>query len=67
MREVQKALHCTGELTIQDAINQVEIVNMAAEGIQQAMKNPLQTILDEHCQETANLVEENSSMQKKIR
>eukprot|EP00957_Ditylum_brightwellii_P211860 15366685-Ditylum_brightwellii.AAC.1 len=64
MREAQKVLHCTGELTIQDAINQMEIVNMVVEGIQQAMKNPPQTILDEHYQETANLLEENSTMQK---
>eukprot|EP00957_Ditylum_brightwellii_P020564 1550453-Ditylum_brightwellii.AAC.1 len=34
MREAQKGLRCTGELTVQDAINQVEIVNMVAEGIQ---------------------------------
>eukprot|EP00957_Ditylum_brightwellii_P073125 5558020-Ditylum_brightwellii.AAC.2 len=38
MRDAQKALHCTGEFTVQDAISQVEIVNMVAEGIQQAMK-----------------------------
>eukprot|EP00957_Ditylum_brightwellii_P062761 4763247-Ditylum_brightwellii.AAC.1 len=59
MREAQKALRHTGELTTQDAINQVEIINMVAEGIQQAMKNPPTSILDEHCQETANLAEEN--------
>eukprot|EP00957_Ditylum_brightwellii_P074492 5660184-Ditylum_brightwellii.AAC.1 len=39
---------------------------MVAEGIQQAMKNPPQTILDEHRQETVNLVEESSNMQKKL-
>ena len=66
MREAQKALQCTGELTVQDAINQVEIVNMVAEGIQQAMKNPPTSIIDEHRQETANLVEENTAMQKKL-
>eukprot|EP00957_Ditylum_brightwellii_P123615 9424630-Ditylum_brightwellii.AAC.1 len=66
MKEAQEALHCTDELTVQDDINQVEIMNMVAEGIQQAAKNPPQTILDEHRQKTANLVEENSNMQKKI-
>eukprot|EP00957_Ditylum_brightwellii_P047841 3634186-Ditylum_brightwellii.AAC.1 len=66
MREAQKALRCTGELTVQDAINQVEIINMMAEGIQQAMKNPRTSILDEHRQETANLAEENVNMQKKL-
>ena len=51
---------------MQDAINQVEIVNMVAEGIQQAIKNPPTSILDEHCQETANLAEQNVNMQKKL-
>eukprot|EP00957_Ditylum_brightwellii_P079098 6015902-Ditylum_brightwellii.AAC.1 len=60
MRAAQKALRRTGELTVQDAINQVEIVNMVTEGIQQAMKNPPTSIIDEHHQETANLAEENS-------
>eukprot|EP00957_Ditylum_brightwellii_P078178 5943900-Ditylum_brightwellii.AAC.1 len=39
---------------------------MVAEGIQQAMKSPPTSIIDEHCQETANLVEENTAMQKKL-
>eukprot|EP00957_Ditylum_brightwellii_P012539 947537-Ditylum_brightwellii.AAC.1 len=39
---------------------------MVAEGIQQAMKNPPTSIIDEHRQETANLVEENNAMQKKL-
>ena len=51
---------------MQDAINQVEIVNMVAEGIQQAMKSPPTSIIDEHRQETANLAEENIAMQKKL-
>eukprot|EP00957_Ditylum_brightwellii_P200307 15270993-Ditylum_brightwellii.AAC.1 len=66
MRDAQKALRCTGEITVQDAINQVEIINMVAEGIQKAMKNPPTSILDEHQQETANLAEENMTMQKKL-
>eukprot|EP00957_Ditylum_brightwellii_P199095 15176501-Ditylum_brightwellii.AAC.1 len=66
MRDAQKALHCTGELIMQDAINQVEIVNTVAEGIQQAMKNPPTIILYEHHQETTNLAEENMNMQKKL-
>eukprot|EP00957_Ditylum_brightwellii_P155372 11827554-Ditylum_brightwellii.AAC.1 len=64
MREAQKALHHIGKLSVQDAINQVEIVNMVVEGIQQAMKNPPHTMLDKHHQETSNLMEENSNMQK---
>eukprot|EP00957_Ditylum_brightwellii_P097607 7433012-Ditylum_brightwellii.AAC.1 len=39
---------------------------MVAEGIQQAMKNPPTSIIDEHHQETANLIEENINMQKKL-
>eukprot|EP00957_Ditylum_brightwellii_P032576 2468950-Ditylum_brightwellii.AAC.1 len=39
---------------------------MVAEGIQQAMKNPSLSIIDEHHQETANLAEENVNMQKKL-
>eukprot|EP00957_Ditylum_brightwellii_P149640 11394378-Ditylum_brightwellii.AAC.1 len=39
---------------------------MVAEGIQQAMKNPPTNILDEYRQETANLAEENFTMQKKL-
>eukprot|EP00957_Ditylum_brightwellii_P134507 10254415-Ditylum_brightwellii.AAC.1 len=39
---------------------------MVAEGIQQAMKNPPTSIIDEHYQETANLAEENITMQKKL-
>eukprot|EP00957_Ditylum_brightwellii_P003439 260324-Ditylum_brightwellii.AAC.1 len=39
---------------------------MVAEGIQQAMKNPPTSILDEHRQETTNLAEENMNMQKKL-
>ena len=66
MRAAQKALQHTGELTLQDATNQVEIVNMVAKGIQQAMKNPPTSIINEHHQETANLAEENTAMQKKL-
>eukprot|EP00957_Ditylum_brightwellii_P151588 11544386-Ditylum_brightwellii.AAC.1 len=66
MQAAQKALRRTGELNMQDAINQVEIVNMVAEGIQQAMKNPPTSIINEYCQETDNLVEENTAMQKKL-
>eukprot|EP00957_Ditylum_brightwellii_P049439 3751037-Ditylum_brightwellii.AAC.1 len=66
MRAAQKTLQHTGELTVQDAINQVEVVNMVAEGIQQAMKNPPTSIIDEHRKETANLAEENVHMQKKL-
>eukprot|EP00957_Ditylum_brightwellii_P107310 8187993-Ditylum_brightwellii.AAC.1 len=51
---------------MQDAINQVEIVNMVAEGIQQAVKSPPTSIINEHHQETANLAEENIAMQKKL-
>eukprot|EP00957_Ditylum_brightwellii_P044600 3381658-Ditylum_brightwellii.AAC.1 len=66
MRDAQKVLRHTGKLTVQDAINQVEIVNMVAEGIQQAIKKPPTTIIDKHHQETANLVEENVNMQQKL-
>eukprot|EP00957_Ditylum_brightwellii_P035652 2702992-Ditylum_brightwellii.AAC.1 len=65
MRDVQKALWCTGELMVPDAIIKVEIVNMVTEGIQQAMKNPPSMILNKHCQETTNLVKENANMQQK--
>eukprot|EP00957_Ditylum_brightwellii_P153795 11705886-Ditylum_brightwellii.AAC.1 len=51
---------------VQDVINQVAIVNIVAEGIQQAMKSPLIRIIDVHCQETTNLAEENTAMQKKL-
>eukprot|EP00957_Ditylum_brightwellii_P090422 6886047-Ditylum_brightwellii.AAC.1 len=45
----------------------MEVVNMVAEDIQQAMKNPPSTIFDEHQQETANLlVEKNANMQQKL-
>eukprot|EP00957_Ditylum_brightwellii_P120743 9210189-Ditylum_brightwellii.AAC.1 len=40
MMDAQKSQRQTGELTVQDAIDQVEITNMVAEGIQQAIKNP---------------------------
>eukprot|EP00957_Ditylum_brightwellii_P003312 250986-Ditylum_brightwellii.AAC.1 len=66
MQAAQKALQRTGELTVQDDINQVEIVNMVAEGIQQAMKSLPTNIIDEHRQETVNLVEETTAMQKKL-
>eukprot|EP00957_Ditylum_brightwellii_P139330 10618711-Ditylum_brightwellii.AAC.1 len=44
----------------------LKIVNMVAEGIQQAMENPPISIINEHHQETANLAEENICIQKKL-
>eukprot|EP00957_Ditylum_brightwellii_P058735 4453643-Ditylum_brightwellii.AAC.2 len=38
----------TSELTVQDAIYHVNIVNMVAKGIQQAMKNPPTMIFNEY-------------------
>eukprot|EP00957_Ditylum_brightwellii_P186303 14184631-Ditylum_brightwellii.AAC.1 len=39
---------------------------MVAEGIQQATKSPPTSIINKHCQKTANLAEENIAMQKKL-
>eukprot|EP00957_Ditylum_brightwellii_P068381 5191164-Ditylum_brightwellii.AAC.1 len=66
MRAAQKTLQRTGELTVQDDINQIEIVNMVAKGIQQATKSLPTSIIDEHRQETANMAEENITIQKKL-
>eukprot|EP00957_Ditylum_brightwellii_P207842 15354767-Ditylum_brightwellii.AAC.1 len=65
--EAKKEIQRTGELTLNDSINQHEIINMVSEGIQQAIKNPPHEILEEYKVEIANAVQQNTQLQQQLK
>eukprot|EP00957_Ditylum_brightwellii_P044880 3404003-Ditylum_brightwellii.AAC.1 len=71
-REAQKELRCTGELTIEEVMNHTKMINLAEQGVQQALEQ-LQMMQaedkenEEPAKEVINMTQEETMLTKKTR